>query len=105
MPVRPWEMKDRATVPLLAAIGSAGIPDGEAPLLEGLPVPSMANCAHFDPKRVGPIDVVFVIDRSRSTIDATGKDINQNGKLGSPVIGRVGSMFDLGSTDNGDSFL
>src|SRR5262245_40687164 len=48
-------------------------------------------------------DVVIVIDTSRSTIDPTGADINGNGTIGKPYLGRVGSIFDVGSTDPGDS--
>src|SRR5262245_39253669 len=48
-------------------------------------------------------DVMIVIDTSRSTIDPTGADINGNGTIGKPYLGRVGSIFDVGSTDPGDS--
>jgi hypothetical protein len=50
-------------------------------------------------------DVVFVIDTSRSTIDPTGSDINGNGIVGKPRLGQIGSIFDVGSTDSGDSIL
>jgi len=56
----------------------------------------------------GPLrrfDVVLVIDTSRSTVDPTGADINGNGVVGRPRLGRLGSMFDAGSTDPGDSIL
>src|SRR5262245_52889537 len=48
-------------------------------------------------------DVMIVIDTSRSTIDPTGADINGNGTIGKPYLGRIGSIFDVGSTDPGDS--
>jgi hypothetical protein len=48
-------------------------------------------------------DVVIAIDTSRSTIDPTGADINGNGNIGKPYLGRMGSIFDVGSTDAGDS--
>jgi hypothetical protein len=50
-------------------------------------------------------DVILVIDTSRSTIDPTGADINGNGIVGKPYLGRIGSIFDVGSTDPGDSIL
>lgn len=50
-------------------------------------------------------DVVMVIDTSRSTIDPTGTDINGNGKVGEPRLGRLGAIFGSGSTDPGDSIL
>ena len=50
-------------------------------------------------------DVVLVIDTSRSTVDPTGADINGNGIVGKPRLGQIGSMFDVGSTDPGDSIL
>jgi hypothetical protein len=50
-------------------------------------------------------DVVLVIDTSRSTVDPTGADINGNGIVGRPRLGKIGSIFDVGSTDPGDSIL
>lgn len=50
-------------------------------------------------------DVMFVLDTSRSTIDPSGSDINGNGIVGKPYLGRIGSIFDVGSTDPGDSIL
>lgn len=50
-------------------------------------------------------DVMLVIDSSRSTIDPSGADINGNGIVGKPYLGRIGSIFDVGSTDPGDSIL
>ena len=50
-------------------------------------------------------DVILVLDTSRSTIDPTGADINGNGIVGKPYLGRIGSIFDVGSTDPGDSIL
>jgi hypothetical protein len=50
-------------------------------------------------------DVMLVLDTSRSTIDPTGADINGNGIVGKPYLGRIGSIFDVGSTDPGDSIL
>jgi hypothetical protein len=51
------------------------------------------------------IDVVFVIDTSGSTNDASGADINGNGVVGKPPLGTVGSLFGLGTSDPGDSIL
>jgi hypothetical protein len=50
-------------------------------------------------------DVMLVIDTSRSTIDPAGADINGNGIIGKPYLGSIGSIFDVGSTDPGDSIL
>ena len=50
-------------------------------------------------------DVVIVIDTSLSTIEPTGADINGNGRIGSPYLGRVGSLFDASGDDPGDSIL
>jgi len=50
-------------------------------------------------------DVVMVIDTSRSTVDPTGSDIDGDGKVGTRRLGRLGSIFGSGSTDNGDSIL
>jgi len=50
-------------------------------------------------------DVVIVIDTSLSTIEPTGADINGNGRIGSPYLGRVGSLFDQSGDDPGDSIL
>jgi hypothetical protein len=50
-------------------------------------------------------DVVMVIDTSRSTVDPTGADIDGDGKVGVRRLGRLGSIFGSGSTDDGDSIL
>ncbi|MHC4411185.1 MAG: hypothetical protein ACYS0F_19520, partial [Planctomycetota bacterium] len=50
-------------------------------------------------------DVVLVIDTSLSTADLSGADINGNGVVGEPLLGRLGSVFSIGSTDQGDSIL
>ena len=50
-------------------------------------------------------DVMLVIDTSRSTVDPAGADINGNGVVGRPRLGRVGSIFAAGSTDPGDTIL
>ncbi len=50
-------------------------------------------------------DVILVLDTSRSTVDPTGADINGNGIVGKPRLGQIGSIFDVGSTDPGDSIL
>jgi len=50
-------------------------------------------------------DVMFVLDTSRSTIGPSGADINDNGLVGEPDLVRAGSVFDVQSTDLGDSIL
>jgi hypothetical protein len=52
-----------------------------------------------------PLDVVIVLDTSLSTIDASGADVNGNGVVGRPLVGRVGPVFDERSSDPGDSVL
>lgn len=51
------------------------------------------------------IDVVVVIDTSGSTREPTGVDVNENGVVGKPQLGALGGLFELGSTDAGDSIL
>jgi hypothetical protein len=65
-------------------------------------VTGRAIAHHVDLRR---FDVVLVIDTSRSTVDPTGVDINGNGIVGKPRPRRIGSTFDVGSTDPGDSIL
>jgi hypothetical protein len=50
-------------------------------------------------------DVVIVIDTSGSTSQPTGVDVDGDGVLGTPRLGALGGMLDLGSTDPGDSIL
>jgi hypothetical protein len=50
-------------------------------------------------------DVAIVIDTSLSTIEPTGADINGNGRVGTPGLGPVGSLFDAAGDDPGDSIL
>jgi hypothetical protein len=50
-------------------------------------------------------DVVLVIDTSRSTADASGADIDGDGTVGEPLLGKIGSMFHVGISDPGDSIL
>ncbi len=81
-------------------VPSNGAVVGEAPCglyVAGRALALQGALRHFD--------VVIVIDTSRSTIDPTGADINGNGTIGKPYLGRVGSIFDVGSTDPGDSIL
>ncbi len=50
-------------------------------------------------------DVAIVIDTSQSTNRPSGADINGNGRVGRPHLGRLGTIFGSGSTDPGDSIL
>ena len=50
-------------------------------------------------------DVAIVIDTSLSTIEPTGADVNGNGRVGSPYLGPVSSLFDAAGDDPGDSIL
>jgi hypothetical protein len=81
-------------------VPSDGTVVGEAPC--GLYVAGRALALHGELRH---FDVMIVIDTSRSTIDPTGADINGNGVVGKPYLGRIGSIFDVGSTDPGDSIL
>ena len=81
-------------------VPSNGSVVGEAPC--GLYVAGRALALQGDLRQ---FDVMIVIDTSRSTIDPTGADINGNGVVGKPYLGRMGSIFDVGSTDPGDSIL
>jgi Mg-chelatase subunit ChlD len=50
-------------------------------------------------------DVAIVIDTSLSTSEPTGADVNGNGIIGKPDLGRVGSLFEASAVDPGDSIL
>jgi hypothetical protein len=50
-------------------------------------------------------DVMLVIDTSGSTSQPTGVDVDGNGVVGTPRLGALGGLLDLGSTDPGDSIL
>jgi Mg-chelatase subunit ChlD len=51
------------------------------------------------------LDVIVVVDTSGSTREPTGVDVNGNGVVGERHLGTLGSLFDLSSTDSGDSIL
>ena len=65
-------------------------------------VAGRAQATRGTPRR---FDVILVIDTSRSTIDAAGTDVNGNGEVGAPRLGRLGAIFGAGLTDDGDSIL
>jgi hypothetical protein len=50
-------------------------------------------------------DVAIVLDTSGSTEDLTGSDINGNGVIGTPHMGRMSSLFGESTTDPGDTIL
>ncbi len=50
-------------------------------------------------------DVAIVLDTSGSTEDLTGSDINGNGVIGTPHMGRMSSLFGEPTTDPGDTIL
>jgi len=78
--------------------------DGEkiADSICGAFISGRAIAHHGDLRR---FDVILVLDTSASTNDPTGADINGNGVVGKPRLGQIGSIFDVGSTDPGDSIL
>lgn len=96
----PAGQTDGTRVDLAIDVPAAGTVVGEAPC--GLYVAGRALALRGDLRQ---FDVMIVLDTSRSTIDPTGADINGNGTIGKPYLGRVGSIFDVGSTDPGDSIL
>lgn len=51
------------------------------------------------------IDVVFVLDTSGSTADASGSDVNGNGVVSKRGTGSLGGLFGIGNFDAGDSIL
>ncbi|MEM7411641.1 MAG: vWA domain-containing protein [Myxococcota bacterium] len=50
-------------------------------------------------------DVILVIDTSASTSETTGTDVNGNGVIGRPRLGRIGAIFGSSVTDEGDTIL
>jgi hypothetical protein len=96
----PGGQNDATRVDLSIDVPAAGAVVGEAPC--GLYVAGRALALRGELRQ---FDVMIVLDTSRSTIDPTGADINGNGTIGKPYLGRVGSIFDVGSTDPGDSIL
>ena len=50
-------------------------------------------------------DIMIVVDTSGSTSAPTGVDVDGNGVVGSPRLGAIGGILDLGSTDPADSIL
>ena len=54
---------------------------------------------------VHTFDVALVLDTSRSTIEPAGADIDSDGKLGVAVLQPIGSTYEVGCTDPGDSML
>jgi hypothetical protein len=99
-PLIPGQDSGATRVHVEVDVPSNGSVVGEAPCglyVAGRALALQGELRHFD--------VVIVIDTSRSTIDPTGSDINGNGTIGKPYLGRLGSVFDVGSTDPGDSIL
>jgi hypothetical protein len=99
-PLIPGQDSGPTRVHVEIDVPSNGSVVGEAPCglyVAGRALALQGELRHFD--------VVIVIDTSRSTIDPTGSDINGNGTIGKPYLGRLGSVFDVGSTDPGDSIL
>jgi Mg-chelatase subunit ChlD len=99
-PLIPGQDSGATRVHVEIDVPSNGSVVGDAPCglyVAGRALALQGELRHFD--------VVIVIDTSRSTIDPTGADINGNGTIGKPYLGRLGSVFDVGSTDPGDSIL
>lgn len=78
--------------------GCAGPSPAPAPLEpEGTATPAAAMCVAPGREAIGALDVAIAIDTSRSTADASGSDVNANGRVGKRVASR--------QTDPGDSLL
>jgi hypothetical protein len=94
--------------PIAIVFAACAIPIAQAANrhLDSVPARSLSECGKPIPlDSLGPVDVAIVIDSSRSTADPSGADINMNGEIGKPELGEIGLIFDVGSTDPGDSFL
>jgi hypothetical protein len=73
----------------------------------GVSVRDRSECGPVEPDEIGSVDVAIVIDSSRSTVDPSGSDIDQDGRVGRPklVRERTGNRqtFLVDSTDPDDS--
>jgi hypothetical protein len=101
----------RAALSVLAIVsvaleaGLAAAPDRGPAKPSDLGKSTLAECAGLD-EAVGEADAMIAIDTSRSTVDATGVDVDLDGELGrSPFAGQRVVDLDAGSSDPGDSFL
>jgi len=82
----------------IAVVGRAGpVPAAAPPEPAGRPALAAGACPVPDRRAVGAQDVAIAIDTSRSTADASGSDVNANGRVGAMVASR--------ETDPGDSLL
>jgi hypothetical protein len=79
-------------------------PRAERVRLETLPTRGLETCPAFD-RSPGAVDAILAIDISRSTVDPSGADIDQDGKVGESVVKPTGRIVDAISSDPGDSFL
>ncbi len=69
------------------------------------PRASLSECGLSPDGELGPLDVAIAIDASRSTVDPSGSDVDADGDIGKPFLGRIGKIYDVGSTDPEDSWL
>ena len=69
------------------------------------PRASLSECGLSPEGELGPLDVAIAIDASRSTVDPSGSDVDADGDIGKPFLGRIGKIYDVGSTDPEDSWL
>jgi len=81
------------------------VPAGDA-------VPADSACGVFVAGRARALtgeahrfDVAIVLDTSRSTIEPAEADIDSDGEIGAATLLPVGSSFEVGCTDPGDSIL
>ncbi len=81
------------------------LPPGEAPIADSACGVFVAGRARALRGEVHRFDVVIVLDSSRSTIEPAEADIDSDGEIGIATLLPVGSTFEVGCTDPGDSIL
>lgn len=91
---------------LLLGCASRGAPAApqEPPTLASLPLRPVSECDRVALRDLGSLDVVFVLDISFSTAQASGADIDGDGVVGEAPEG-FEALFETGLTDSADSVL
>jgi hypothetical protein len=109
-PERPMRPASRSGPVLRAGEPTKMLMDIEYPPVDSVVADSVcgvfvAGRARAHQGQLRRYDVVMVLDTSRSTIDPSGTDIDGDGRVGRQRLGRLGSVFNSGGTDPGDSIL
>jgi hypothetical protein len=81
------------------------LPPGEAPIADSACGVFVAGRARALRGEIHRFDVAIVLDSSRSTIEPAEADIDSDGEIGLATLLPVGSTFEVGCTDPGDSIL